>query len=288
MQQILEDYLRRPGSGGRRGRGGEDLAGNIRITASVPNNSLVISGDKEAIERVKGVIAEVDVEMPEAGNAPRIIRLTEALASNVQAMLTELFSEQRSRSRGGRGRSSVQTPPPVIVADDTSNVLIVRASPQDFANIEKLVTQIDSEDMSNMMEKVRIVQVKPGLDVTELAQSLNQTLQAAGRSPASTGRRGRGGRPTETVSVEPIAQSNSLMLAGEPRQLDVAEALIRQLEEIGPAGGKTAIIIDLKNMSADEIERVLGNVVSENTSRSSGSRRSTPQRGSRGTSRRRR
>lgn len=258
---VLEEYLRKPGTHGGRG-GGAPLVGDMRISVSAQNNSLILSGDAEQLEQIAEVVAQIDVQVE--GGGVQIIKLHHAKASEIQPQLEELFGQQR---RSGRGRgSSGGGMQPVIVANDTTNSLIVRAGPADAKEIERLVRQLDDEEFAG--EDIRIVQVAPGINVEDMAVMLEESFNAALKGPG--GRSGSGaGRQ---LIVTPDKRTNSLMLAGAPALFDRVEATIRKYEEMSPKGGQVTRIIRTKNIDVNEAEGVIRDLTEDN---SKGSKRSS-------------
>jgi len=269
MQSILEDYLSRPGAGGGRGRGAA-LLGDVRITTMPSSNTVVATGNAEQLDRVAELVAKIDVEIEGAGNAPRIIHLEKAIASDIEPTLTQIFIEGATRRGGGRPGSSAQITP-VIVANDYANTLIVRASPTDFTLIENLARSLDLEE-TDVAGRFKIVQVASTFRVADLAATIEQTVQQAAFKPGDTGRRGGGSRGQGEFTVQPIESTNSLALAGDPKQIQVAMAMIEQIQALGPAGGKVTKIIPLGNRDPDEIKRVIEDMINDNTSQGSSGR----------------
>ncbi|MFH0982456.1 MAG: secretin N-terminal domain-containing protein, partial [Planctomycetota bacterium] len=270
---ILEEYLRKPGARGGGGRGaGAELVGDVRISVSTQNNSLILSGAAEQLAEIAEVVARLDVEVEGAGNIPKIIKLQHAQASAIQPQLEELFKQQPGRRpAGGGGGAALQ---PVIVADDNSNALIVRSNPADYNAIERLVEQLDSAD--NAGAGVRIVRVAPGVNLDDMAAMLEDSF-----NPSLKQAPGRGARAAQQLVVTADKRTNSLILAGAPALYDEVVAVIRSLEQAGPQGGKVTRIIRTKNADATEVEGVIRGLIGDNkgtksSGRSGGSRGSRP------------
>ncbi len=276
MQTIIEDYLRKPGNNrGRRGRGGDELLGNIRVSIVNSNNSLVVTGDEDGLERVASLIAKIDVET-DAESGPQIIKLERAIASEVEPTLSQIFVENASRGgRNNRRGSSGSSMPPVIVANDVTNSLIVRANPGDFAQIERLAHELDSEEAEG--ERVKLIQLSSAFRADDIASTLEATLAAAmqprGQSGRGGRRGGRGGRNSGSLSVEPISSSNSLLIAGDAKELELAEVIVAQIQQQGPAGGKKTLILTPDKMDPEDFKRVIEGMIEQNNSQ--GSRRSS-------------
>ena len=270
MQTIIEDYLQKPGTNRGR-RGSQELMGNIRLSTLPTTNSLVATGAKESLERVAQLVADIDVEIEDAGNAPKIIKLEKSLASEIEPTLTKMFVEGASKNRGrGRG-SSTSTITPVIIANDTSNSLIVRASPSDFSLIEKLAMSLDEEE-KDPLSRIKLIQIPNTFDVATLAVTVEDTLRNAMPKGSSSGR-GRG-RTSTDISVEPIDVSNSLLLAGDPKLLKMGEGIIDQILSKGPAGGKQRIVVPINNVDPEEMKRAIDEMLDKNKSQGSSRGRS--------------
>ncbi len=272
MQAIIEDYLRKPGNNrGRRG-GGDELLGNIRVSIVDSNNTLVVTGDEDGLGRVATLIEKIDVET-EAESGPQIIKLERAVASEVEPTLSQLFVENANRG-GNRNRrgSSGSAMTPVIVANDVTNSLIVRANPGDFAQIERLAHQLDSEEADG--ERVKLIQLSSAFRADDIASTLETTLAAAMQPRGQSGQggrgRGRGGRGGGSLSVEPITSSNSLLIAGDAKELELAEVIIAQIQQQGPAGGKKTLILTPDKMDPEDFKRVIEGMIEQNNSQGSG------------------
>ncbi len=262
MQQAMENYLRKPGQ-----RGGE-LVGDVRMTANTQNNTLMVSGDPEEVARIEGIISNLDVEVEGAANAPRIIQLEHARASQIQPTLDEMFGQ--ASGKGKRGRNN-KTEAPIIVADDASNTLLVRARPTDFAIVEDLVEMLDKKPEEDR-EPIRIVSVAEGVKAADMADLIQSTVNESERIRAE-----QTGGDAATIVVSAYPRGNGLILAGSPALFENATKLIRDLETMGVTGGNSVRILKTKNISASEIQRLLNQVIDENgrsSGTSSGVRRS--------------
>jgi len=277
MLEVMQEYLRKPGgSRGRRGGGG-DLSGDVRLSVLAQANSLVVSGQEEEVERIEGIIKQIDDTSE--GKTPTLITLEYAEAGLILPTLEQMFSE--TSRRGGRRGSTQQ--PPVIVANEALNALIVRAGSADLAAIKSMVATLDSPD-AEQPELLRIVQVAPGINVTDLALKLEDQFNEAARARSGGGssRGRRSGRQTESISITADTRTHSLLVSGSPTLAKQVEETVRQLEKLGPPGGKALRILRPTNLTAQEVQQLIDQM-KEDGSSSSGSRKS-----SRGSSGRRR
>ncbi|MCO6437261.1 MAG: hypothetical protein J5J06_09270, partial [Phycisphaerae bacterium] len=108
MLEAVQDYLRKPGVGGGKGGAGGDLVGNTRVSVLTQTNALVLSGDKEKVERLVELVHEMD-QAGELGSRPKIVVLEHAKVNQVLPVLQDMFGE-KGRG-GGASRSKGQAPP---------------------------------------------------------------------------------------------------------------------------------------------------------------------------------
>ncbi|MEE9293473.1 MAG: secretin N-terminal domain-containing protein [Phycisphaerae bacterium] len=253
MKEVLEAYLAKPGGKGRR-KGGGQLRGDVRINANPQNNTIVVSGSREQIDRLSAVIAKLDVEVEDAANAPRIVKLDHVRASQIEPILNQMFVE----TQAGRKRGSSGTMPPVIVADDASDTLIIRAGAGDFTQIAQLIELLDIEGAGDEAT-FTVVAVAEGVKVSQLAEMVETTINEGERIKAQ-----RWGIEPGTLVVSADARTNSLILAGSVGLFADAERLVRQMERMGPTGGMAIRTIKTKNIAPEEVRRLLQQVISEN------------------------
>lgn len=241
ISQAMEKYLTNSGAAGGRG---PRLMGDARISSMPQSNSVMISAAKEEVDRLVEIAHGMDVA-GEKGSVPQIIPLKYANVGMILPSVQEVFTE----TRGGGRRNQ---PAPVIVADEGSNALIVRASPTDLTAIQGIVAQLDTEKMKDKTP-FRIIKVAAGINVTDLAEQVETTLNETARSQAGSGR----GAQVRSVAVTPNVRTNSLVVSGYAAMFDQAEALVRKLEEMGPAGNRVTAVVPLKRTKVDEIQRLI-------------------------------
>ncbi|MBN1344496.1 MAG: hypothetical protein JXQ73_17535 [Phycisphaerae bacterium] len=259
--EIMQNYLQRPGVAGRRG----DLAGGTRVTALDSMSAVVLSGKKENVSQATKVLKGLDVPSSAAERIPKMIPLAKAQPSLMASTLSQIFTEPAQqaarRRRGGAAQESV----PLILSDEGSRSLIVRARKSDFNAIEQMAKQLDREDFGGA---VKIISVPQTMDVAELAQQVERAVNEGERNLAV-----RTGRRASQVAVVSDERTSSLIVAGPSELFAQVEQIVKQLQEIGPAGAPAMRIIQLKNLEAQEISRVLDQMMERQGSGSSGTRR---------------
>ncbi len=263
VKTAVQEYLRKPG--GSAGRGTAELAGDVRLAVLDQTNAVVVSGDLTRVEHIEKLITEMDIA-GEKGSIPQIIVLQYLNVGRVLPSLEEMFEERR-----GGGRSGQQ--PPVIVANENLNALVVRGSPTDVRAIEAIVAKLDTEEAGDK-PNYRVIRVATGINVEDLAEKIETTInEGVAAQQGSSG--GRSGRQMAGITVTSDRRTNSLMVAGTPTLFDEAEQLARAMEEMGPAGGSQMRIIKLRGTPSDEVIRLIEQLKGEESgsSKKSGSSR---------------
>ncbi|MBC7834694.1 MAG: hypothetical protein H7Y88_06285, partial [Phycisphaerales bacterium] len=227
--------------------GGEET---VTVVAERLTNSLVISAPRDKADRIKGVIAQLDV--PEFARLPeaRIIPLRIGPATAIAQSLRQMFTDQSRAGSQGAGLRSV-----LISGEDKSNVLIVRADEAQFAQIKALAETLQQEgDRSRAAVHVlRLSNVPAG----RVAATLRTTFAPIAQSEG------------ETIAIEIDRTSNALVVAASQRLFEQIERTVRELDTIpgakpGPGDetavpglGQSVFIIDVANNSPEQIARIL-------------------------------
>ncbi len=207
--------------------------GRVSITALGKPNSLLLVGWGDAILTIKELIAKLDQPV-EPQTQLRVFRLRHAPAATASTTVQEFFAK-----RTGLGAKVA------VIADVRSNSLIVQAAPRDMAEVELLITRIDT-GRSESVNQVRIFRLK-----NSLAANLAATLQAAMESQR-TGQGGAAGAKSSVlelltvdpqgaktlksgiladVKITPDPRANSLIVSAPAASMDLIAALISQMDD---------------------------------------------------------
>ncbi len=260
MLTAMKEYLRKPGGSSR----GGELAGDMRLSILTQSNAVVVSGSQEDVDRIEATIQELDLA-GEEGVKPQIIQIQHAQAGEIAANLQEMFTT----GARPRGQSA-----PVIIANEAANRLIVQAGPRDLSAIRSLIDQLDIEEESP--PNYRLIQVASGVNVTDLAEKVEQTINESAQSAGGSDRRSR----PLAIRVMPDTRSHSVILSGSPSLFDDAETMVRALEQMGPPGGQGIRMITLGRVPADEIQTLIDRLKGDSSGSRSGARRGSSRRSS--------
>lgn len=254
--RLLRDQARRQQTGGRnQGRPQEpefptvlvDSDQTPTVSAETQTNSLIIFAGRQDMERLRALVAQIDVpdfvKYPEA----RVLPLKTGKASQIAQTIRSLFiGDAPARGQGPRAT--------VIVGDDASNCLIIRAEERDAAQIAALAEALQQQgDIAQAT--VRIIPLK-NVPAARLKRTLATTFAQAAR------------QQNEVLSIEVDRTSNALVVASSRRLFDEIEQVARELDGAvpAPAGapgaaaagpGQSVFIIDVQNNGPEEVRRQL-------------------------------
>jgi general secretion pathway protein D len=117
------------------------------LVAYQPTNTLIVTDALSNINRLLKILKELDQELPRGQGNIHVYYLQNAGAEDLAKILTGIAKEA-----GGGGKAGAQVamaPLPSlgekisILADKTTNALIITASPQDYAVMEEVIKKLD-------------------------------------------------------------------------------------------------------------------------------------------------
>ncbi len=203
--------------GGSRGRGEVPIS----VTPDERTNTLLVYAAQEYHELAAELIAMLDVEK-DTGEIIHIIPLETADATELADTLNQIMSgsdgvsfSRRSRW-GGRGGSSSAVGEKVnIVADASSNSLILKGLPQDVADVESLIDELEGRGGSIPELKIVTLAHANADDVKDALQTIFPTTRGA----------------TDAVTVTVDDYGARLIITASRRKMRLVEGYIEQLDQ---------------------------------------------------------
>ncbi len=221
------------------------------VSAETQTNSLVVFAGRKDLVRIKSMVEQIDVPDFVKYAEAHVLPLKSGKATQIAASVRELFVGQRVS--GGQGAGPRAT---VIVGDDTSNSLIIRAEERDFAQIKALAEVLQQQGAISQAT-VRVLVVK-NIPAARLVKTLETTFAQAAK------------QQNEVLSIEVDRTSNSLVIAASKRIYDQIEEVVKELDSgvrikpedkqvQGPLGllGQSVTIIDIVNNSPEDVRKQL-------------------------------
>ncbi len=155
LQELAPDEL-----------GGKDnKARQYSVTADERSNRLILRGDKNFRDKMRGLILQLD-QPSASGGATKVIRLNHADAATLVEILSGVMGQVTSESSGSGGASGKPGGNFAVFADEGLNALVVRGDPSLMQEAEQIVAQLD----------IRRAQVLIEAAIVEISDELGQDL----------------------------------------------------------------------------------------------------------------
>jgi len=244
-----------------RGRGGAKPT----IVANAATNSLMMYCSDSELGQFQPLIDQMDDEEGQTGTEPQRIELVHANAAEVADLLTQVFTDSVEPRRSNRRGGGTQKIVPLIISDDASNTLIVRAAELDFNQIKKMVAELDIES-DDGPTRTRIIAVAEGMDVDSLASEVERLINRG----EDIARENNHNYKRKKVSIMADARSRSLVVSGAASQFDEVERIVRALEEKGPSGPTSIRVVRIRNIRSGDVKKVLDQLIEERNQSSRG------------------
>ena len=147
---------------------------------------------------------------------------------------------------------------------------MVRGTSRDIDEVANLVERFDNRD--SIVQKITVVKVPPGQDVTQLAATIEDIINASEEEDAA-----RTGRRARQISIRPDEYTKTLIVAGDQSQFGLVNSLVDQLAAIED-GGIVTQVIQLTNVSARDVQELVDELQQRRSSSSSRSGSGTTRR----------
>jgi general secretion pathway protein D len=157
------------------------------VSAYEPANTLVLIDTASNIQRLLGIISELDVELPQRDIA--VIRVENAYAQSIAETLQQVLQGQTERAAQSGAAARAAAKPGAaaaapggaaafkIIPDERTNSVIVVASPPQMRTIRALVKELDQKLAG--VSKINVVQLKYA-NAIEMVEVLSELIGAGG------------------------------------------------------------------------------------------------------------
>lgn len=209
------------------------------ITAYADSNVIVVTDNEANINRLMKIISEVDRADSQSVEA---IKLQNASAKELERILARLTEQQRNTENGGTI--------PVILADERTNMLVIRADTATRAYLRKVVKELDGAITNDANTRVFYLKYANAAEVSKVLQGISQTLlkrDSNGAEAASSPSR------SDSIYIEAHEQTNAIVLSGSPQLLGSLEEVIRKLDIRRAQVLVEAIIVELSDDKSKEL-----------------------------------
>ena len=183
--EDLINILETMESGGAAAGSSGKAPSKVRIVADERTNRLLVRGDKALRDRVRAMIRNLDEAPEQSDEVVRVFRLKYANARQVAEVLRGVLADEKDKSstttsagsssgssnttnlssngdsssgRSQPGTTTITVGSSSLIADESQNALIVRASPRQIRQIETILVDLDSR-RAQVLIQAAIVEV---------------------------------------------------------------------------------------------------------------------------------
>jgi general secretion pathway protein D len=126
------------------GKKGKLNSGSIvKFVADERTNSIILLASKVQSEKVKNLIGILDQEVPKGDEKIRVYYLEHATAENLVKVLLEIPSGNSKKAAPGKKKTPILSTKVKIMADKTTNSLIIMADKEDYPVLEEVINKLD-------------------------------------------------------------------------------------------------------------------------------------------------
>jgi type II secretion system protein D len=213
---------------------------------------MVITDKRENIERIRTLIAQIDSgDISET--QMKSVALKYASAKSVAETINNLFGRGPTRGRGPQAQPEEGIR---AVADDRTNLVLLRGSGDDMTLAEQVAKQLDTDDVPGAAQ-MRIFALE-NARAEEMVKTVEATLP---KTPAGRDNKNQI-RYTTEARVTADASTNRLIVSAPIDQMPAIEKLIVELDKaVSDAGGTR--VVQVKVGDAQQIAQVLNQALGQ-------------------------
>ena len=190
-------------------------AQTVKVLVDARSNSLVLSGDPEAVEAASKVIQQLDTAGEAQPREMRVMELKQGDATAIAALATPLVTELLKSQRGPEYSPTVK-----IIADAGSNRLILSGPRNELLAVSTIVEQLDQAPEG--AGGARVFKLNNATAIKVVGVVSNAMVRFDARN-----------QPIRRVTVSADPESNSIVVAGTRADLKDAENIIQRLDNEG-------------------------------------------------------
>lgn len=257
---------------------GTNAVGMVReviIAIDEKSNVLLLSGPGTELDNIDNIVTELEWFALPGDSELHVYPLKEADPTEVAETLNELFQHEaaafrastKSKSSSSSSRNRPQPPKMVVVPDQRSRSLIVRASPTDYIFVETLIKRLDEVGAeADTTWKFVSIQNAPIEKVAELVTLFSRQQKY-------------GNQPGDQLTVEAHPRTKSVLLFGRKASIDKALPFIADIDV--PATGSEVNIeqVVLQHADAGTVADLVDDIFTRRTQLRRAAQGEAPERG---------
>jgi type II secretory pathway component GspD/PulD (secretin) len=202
---------------------------DAQIMADPRTGRLIVTGKPEHLKQIESNLQQLGTGKARVENRQtRIIDLTTASAVELATTARTLYLEE------AKGRLGNETPDTLITPDTGGNRLILVGDTNELTAVEEIIRKLDKA--SAQSASARVFKIKSA-DPDKVAEILTTSLV----------RYDAYGRPQKRATVSVDAKTRTLIVTGDPKELQGVSLIIEQLDQsLGEVPERKTKVITLK------------------------------------------
>lgn len=241
LRTLVQQGMYRPGApvGGTKGANPREA---LAITVDPRSNTLIVSASPENLAVVKEILKKVDTKDFMGAGDMKVYALKKTRASSLATVLEQFF-----RAKKAGEAIAINAPersiPVSVIPDDRANVLLVTGTKESFDVMDRLVQQLDSEEIFSRIS-FQVFPLKKAT-ATKLQSTLQQIVQ--NRPPRVKG------EPLDPINIVADQWVNALLIGASPEDLTLVASLIQKLDTDAADTGISVQVFPLAKADARRI-----------------------------------
>ncbi len=208
------------------------------IITDAKNGRFIVTGRTNHLVEIEQIVAQLRATDAGAPRDTRIYDLSTANAAELATTVRSLYLDQ------AKTRPAAQPQETLILPDGTSNRLIVAGATNELNVVEDIIKKLDK--VSSQSGTVRLFKLKSA-DPNKVMEVLGNALMSYDAY----------GRPRRRVGITVDAKTRTIVVAGDPKELQAlqnASVIIEQLDSaLGAQADRKIKVVALKQGKAAEL-----------------------------------
>ncbi len=215
---------------------GEDW---VSAAAEEGTNAVVVSASRSNLERIDGIVKQLDIADFDRLPTPRLIPVKFGNPEQLAQAIDRIYAPPG----GSNGTRDQQRSRLRIVADASSNTLIVRAPDDEYQQILAIADALQQQANEQGLS----------VHLLKLEQASAPRVAAAIKEAFTT----RAQQAKLPFSVQIDNGSNSLVIASTGPLFDEVKSIVEQMDKMAPTAGQAIFVIDLAHVEPEAAAKVI-------------------------------
>ncbi|HUU10639.1 MAG TPA: secretin N-terminal domain-containing protein, partial [Phycisphaerae bacterium] len=251
LQAMLVDV---PETGGRRGRGADTTAVEVRVAAMPETNDVVVQGPPEKLALAEELIKTFDMAGAAGQAGIVIVKLKNAQAASLAEAVNTALASKITPVTSRPGRAAAAEDRVTVTPELNSNSVLVRGPSADIPAVVEMIKSLD-EGSTGTGTEVRVFPLVNG-EASALAASLGKLFQDMLNRQAGRGKN----QPTVPFSIAADDRTQSLVVSTTPPHFALIEQILKSLDEAPATPEADVQYIWLENADATEVASQLNDM----------------------------